>query len=723
MQMVPFTFRSIEELELGPKWAAVFEERWPHYQEWFLREGEAARPSYATSVRMLRAHMPELMPAYERVVELAGGGDLAARMLSLYRPPPYLAACSQGVWSRDGGPMLVRNYDYAPSRIEGIIWSTRLSERRVIGMSDCLWGLLDGMNDAGLAVSLTFGGRRVLGDGFGIPLVVRYLLETCDDVASARAALARLPYALAHNLTVVDRAGEVLTAYLSPDREPIFRDVPGGDEPSGDRGVAGAGPRDPHDRARTLHHRSARRSADDRRRRSRTRSCGRRCSARRTRAASARCTRPPTGRPKGPWTIDGHRSRGGWGSTRSSRASTPRRWRKDRSPRARSLDFRMGVHRRCPDGTLRRERRRGHHHGEREYARSVDAHDPGHRRRRRDGDRFVPDLGDRERELRPDREAIGIDPSQIPAEVRAQGTVSVTGWEGGDGKWTLVAGVIVVVAAGLLVMASSRRVVAIVMIVGGVVGGGLALYDATLQKDDAIDNVAGTFAGIGLPGALRGLLLALARHRHLALHRRRRCWPSWRASSRCWLRRPALDVGAPADRGSRHRPPPPEPVRAGRGVRDRRMSVDRRRPRRGWGPGARAESVDAARARSSPAAWNRTADPGPASPVPTKPSPARPDVRSVEFQVDTSDRRAVDVTDRVRGFAADGRWRWRRAGARVRPARDGRRGADGDGLRLRRPISTSCSNGSCRGTTGTRTVTGPSATAAITSCRSSSLRP
>ena len=66
---------------------------------WFLREGEAARPSYATSVRMLRAHMPELVPAYERVVELAGGGDLAARMLSLYKPPPYLAACSQGVWT------------------------------------------------------------------------------------------------------------------------------------------------------------------------------------------------------------------------------------------------------------------------------------------------------------------------------------------------------------------------------------------------------------------------------------------------------------------------------------------------------------------------------------------------------------------------------------------------------------------------------------------------
>ena len=122
--------------------------------------------------------------------------------------------------------MLARNYDYAPSRFEGLIWSTRMVHQRVIGTSDCLWGLLDGMNDAGLAVSLTFGGRRVLGDGFGIPIVVRYLLEVCETVAQARETIARLPFSLAHNLTIVDREAEVLTAYVSPDREPIFRAFP-----------------------------------------------------------------------------------------------------------------------------------------------------------------------------------------------------------------------------------------------------------------------------------------------------------------------------------------------------------------------------------------------------------------------------------------------------------------------------------------------------------------
>ena len=137
----------------------------------------------------------------------------------MWAPPSYLSGCSQGVWRGEGGPVLARNYDYAPERLEGAILHTRWTGRGVIGVSDCVWGLLDGINDAGLAVSLAFGGRRAIGDGFGVPLIVRYLLETCDTTEQARVALRRLPYHLAHTLTIVDRVGDVVTAYLAPDRE------------------------------------------------------------------------------------------------------------------------------------------------------------------------------------------------------------------------------------------------------------------------------------------------------------------------------------------------------------------------------------------------------------------------------------------------------------------------------------------------------------------------
>jgi predicted choloylglycine hydrolase len=218
------TFVAVEEATPGVQWHALSERHWPRYRAWFLQEGERARASFAESARMLEEHMPELVPTWRRLCELAGGGDLEARMLSMWRPPPYLTGCSQGVWTR-GEPILVRNYDYSPERIEGTILSTAWEGRRVLGMSDCLWGLLDGINDAGLAVSLAFGGRQVVGNGFGVPLVVRYLLQICSTVAEARAVLSRLPFHLAHTLTLVDRTGAFVTAYLSPDRGAVFNEV------------------------------------------------------------------------------------------------------------------------------------------------------------------------------------------------------------------------------------------------------------------------------------------------------------------------------------------------------------------------------------------------------------------------------------------------------------------------------------------------------------------
>ena len=218
------TFDAVEEAAPGKIWRTLFERHWSRYRPWFLHEGERARASYAESATALRTHMPELAATYERLCELAGGGDLEARMLSMWRPPSYLSGCSQGVWTR-GEPVLVRNYDYSPDRIEGTILATGWDGRRVIGMSDCLWGLLDGVNDTGLAVSLAFGGRRVVGEGFGVPLVVRYVLQTCSTVAEARAVLSRLPFHLAHTLTLVDRTGAYVTAYLSPDLGAVFRDT------------------------------------------------------------------------------------------------------------------------------------------------------------------------------------------------------------------------------------------------------------------------------------------------------------------------------------------------------------------------------------------------------------------------------------------------------------------------------------------------------------------
>jgi predicted choloylglycine hydrolase len=85
-----------------------------------------------------------------------------------------------------------------------------------MGMAEGLSGLADGVNDAGLAASLTFGGRAETAPGFGVPLIMRYLLEVADDVDGAVEVLRAVPCHMAYNITVADRAGKAATVFLAP---------------------------------------------------------------------------------------------------------------------------------------------------------------------------------------------------------------------------------------------------------------------------------------------------------------------------------------------------------------------------------------------------------------------------------------------------------------------------------------------------------------------------
>jgi Acyl-coenzyme A:6-aminopenicillanic acid acyl-transferase len=222
---LPLTFYAVAEPEPGPGWQRLFSSAWPAYRRWYLRDGAAARTGLRECQQMLARHMPELVPTWRRLVELAGGDPLAAQMLTLYNPPPYITGCSQAV-HLGAERALVRNYDYAPELFERVVLGSSFTGRRVVGTSDCLWGLVDGMNDAGLAVSLAFGGRPTTGTGFGIPLVLRYVLEVCDSAAQARQTLARLPVHMPYNVTVTDLGGDYFSVFLDPASDPVFTASP-----------------------------------------------------------------------------------------------------------------------------------------------------------------------------------------------------------------------------------------------------------------------------------------------------------------------------------------------------------------------------------------------------------------------------------------------------------------------------------------------------------------
>jgi predicted choloylglycine hydrolase len=204
----------------GEKWKSAFDRLWVHYKKWFLSEGFLARTGYLSSSNTFRLYMPELFPVYEHLTAIAGGGDLEARFLSLYNPPPFMSACSQLVW-HNPEPVLLRNYDYSPFLFEGMVWKTHWL-KPVIAVSDCIWGVLDGINGDGLCASLTFGGRKVVGNGFGIPIILRYILETCETVEQAKRVLDKIPSHMAYNVTLLDAKGDFETVFVAPEEPPIF---------------------------------------------------------------------------------------------------------------------------------------------------------------------------------------------------------------------------------------------------------------------------------------------------------------------------------------------------------------------------------------------------------------------------------------------------------------------------------------------------------------------
>ena len=210
-------FRAIED---GPALDAAFEAYWPAYQKWM------ARPKKRTSAKRAREalaeHMPELVPAFEALLERfasrAESTAEVARFLTLFNPPPLVRGCTQAIWLGEGGPALVRNYDHAPHLADGLVLHAQWDGVKTLCMTDCLWGALDGVNEHGLCVALAFGGRPVTGEGFAAPLLVRYALQACATAEEAARAIARVPCAMAYTFVCLDADGEHATVYASPDR-------------------------------------------------------------------------------------------------------------------------------------------------------------------------------------------------------------------------------------------------------------------------------------------------------------------------------------------------------------------------------------------------------------------------------------------------------------------------------------------------------------------------
>jgi len=214
---------SISEKEAGKKWQKLFQKHWPAYRIWYLRESKAYGPDLKTCRAQLKKHMPEFYPTYLALCKLAGPDPVAHRFLTGYRPPQYISGCAQIVIEKEA--QLVRNYDFDPKLSEGTLLHSAWNGREVIAMGDSLIGVVDGMNEDGLVVSLTFGGRKVVGDGFGIPFILRYVLEFCASLDEAIQALQRIPSHMSYNIMLMNKLGEHSLIQVAPDSAPLLTNL------------------------------------------------------------------------------------------------------------------------------------------------------------------------------------------------------------------------------------------------------------------------------------------------------------------------------------------------------------------------------------------------------------------------------------------------------------------------------------------------------------------
>jgi hypothetical protein len=141
--------RAFAEDEPGDRIAERLAAPWPAFRRVVARWREHPPHGRAGQGGARGAHArtrSDLAAADSHAWRRPRGGRGAA----LWNPPPFLTGCSQAA-VLPGGSTLVRNYGLGlPAVRRGGRPGTAYAGRRVIGMLECLWGLLDGVNDAGL---------------------------------------------------------------------------------------------------------------------------------------------------------------------------------------------------------------------------------------------------------------------------------------------------------------------------------------------------------------------------------------------------------------------------------------------------------------------------------------------------------------------------------------------------------------------------------------------
>jgi predicted choloylglycine hydrolase len=114
--------------------------------------------------------------------------------------------------TKEGKPLLGRSYEMAPNDEDRLLITSRINGRaKSIGFSTIIFGKLDGINEHGLAATMSASiapPQREKAKGFDFWVFMRAVLDTCHSVAEALDLLREFPLNAYTNFLLLDASGE-----------------------------------------------------------------------------------------------------------------------------------------------------------------------------------------------------------------------------------------------------------------------------------------------------------------------------------------------------------------------------------------------------------------------------------------------------------------------------------------------------------------------------------
>ena len=196
-------------------------------QESLDKPSEDTRTFVENVKPLLRRYVPGLLDEFHGIAEAA---ELEVeRVMAVPVALPNDSLCSaiavSGSSTRDGRPLFGRNYDFFRSFNDVVeLYQTHTADGFAnIGCSDHWVGRHDGMNEAGLAVAITWVANTGYQLGVTFPLAVRHILDTYRTVEEAITFLKRIPHARNTNFLIADSTGSIAIIEAGPEKTMVKR--------------------------------------------------------------------------------------------------------------------------------------------------------------------------------------------------------------------------------------------------------------------------------------------------------------------------------------------------------------------------------------------------------------------------------------------------------------------------------------------------------------------